>query len=56
MVLKHGVLEPEFEKRGLGYILEITQITGLNERQKKAVLYVKERGKITNKEYREMLE
>ncbi len=27
---------------------------GLNERQIKAVLYVKEKGKITNKEYREM--
>ncbi|MFH0775097.1 MAG: DUF4062 domain-containing protein [bacterium] len=27
---------------------------GLNERQKKAIQYVKEKGKITNKEYREM--
>ena len=27
---------------------------GLNERQIKAVLYVKEKGKITNKEYREL--
>lgn len=27
---------------------------GLNERQIKAVMYVKERGKITNKEYRDI--
>jgi len=27
---------------------------GLNERQIKAIMYVKERGKITNKEYREI--
>ncbi len=27
---------------------------GLNERQIKAVMYVKERGKITNKEYQEI--
>jgi ATP-dependent DNA helicase RecG len=28
--------------------------SGLNERQIKAVLYVKENGKITNKEYQEL--
>ncbi|MDR2692520.1 MAG: DeoR family transcriptional regulator, partial [Dysgonamonadaceae bacterium] len=30
------------------------QQLGLNERQIKAVLYVKEKGKITNKEYQEL--
>ena len=30
------------------------QQIGLNERQIKAVLYVKEKGKITDKEYQEM--
>jgi ATP-dependent DNA helicase RecG len=29
---------------------------GLNERQIKAVMYVKEKGKITNREYRELAE
>lgn len=30
--------------------------TGLNERQVKAVMYVKEKGRITNKEYRGMFD
>ncbi|HFC97471.1 MAG TPA: DeoR family transcriptional regulator [Thermosulfurimonas dismutans] len=30
------------------------QSLGLNERQIKAVLYVKERGRITNREYQEL--
>lgn len=34
--------------------IEDLQKLGLNERQIKAVVYVKEKGKITNKEYREM--
>lgn len=33
---------------------EFLQKKGLNERQRKAVTYVKVRGKITNKEYREL--
>jgi ATP-dependent DNA helicase RecG len=33
---------------------EQLQKLGLNERQVKAVLYMKERGKITNKEYQEI--
>jgi len=30
------------------------QKKGLNERQKKAIVYVKEKGKIANKEYQEL--
>jgi len=33
---------------------EFLQKKGLNERQRKAITYVKEKGKITNKEYREL--
>jgi len=33
---------------------EFLQKKGLNERQRKAIAYVKEKGKITNKEYREL--
>ena len=36
------------------YTEENLRRIGLNERQTKAVMLVKERGKITNKEYREM--
>jgi len=36
------------------YTEEYLQKLGLNERQIKALMYVKERGKITNREYREL--
>ena len=61
---KHGLPEPEFiSERNLEFktILSRDIYTerslnkiGINERQKKAVLYVKEKGKITNKIYREI--
>jgi len=55
--------EPEFKEEFLGfsvyfykdiYTEDNLKKMGLNERQIKAVLYVKEKGKITNREYREM--
>ena len=59
-----GLPEPEFKSiRGVEFrsILardiftkSMLEKLGLNERQLKAVKYVKEKGKITNKEYREM--
>ncbi|HRV05090.1 MAG: Divergent AAA domain protein [candidate division TA06 bacterium ADurb.Bin131] len=62
----YGLPEPNFKeyREGLG-LFEITfykdiyneenlRKMGLNERQIKAVLYVKEKGKITNKEYQEL--
>jgi len=36
------------------YTEEYLQKLGLNERQIKAVMYVKEKGRITNREYREL--
>lgn len=36
------------------YTEEYLQKLGLNERQMKAVMYVKEKGRITNKEYQEL--
>jgi len=61
---KQGLPEPEFKSiRGLEFrsILardifteSMLEKLGLNERQLKAVKYVKEKGKITNKEYRAM--
>ncbi len=58
----YGLPEPEFENNGFMkvsfykdiYTEENLRKMGLNERQIKAVMYVKERGKITNKEYREI--
>lgn len=38
------------------YTDESLKKIGLSERQIKAVMYVKERGKITNKEYRELVQ
>ena len=60
--LKAGIPEPTFEvDQGFRVIFrkdiyteEYLQKLGLNERQIKAVMYVKEKGKITNREYREM--
>ena len=57
-----GMLEPEFKEEMGGfsvrfykdiYTEENLRKMGLNERQIKAVLYVKEKGKISNKEYQE---
>ena len=58
-----GLPELKIEANHLDFILvflkdvytgEYLQKLGLNERQIKAVMYVKERGKITNREYREL--
>jgi len=58
-----GLPEPEFREEMDGfsvrfykdiYTEENLRAMGLNERQIKAVLYVKERGKITNREYQEL--
>jgi ATP-dependent DNA helicase RecG len=58
-----GLPEPELTERDGGFLVtlfkdrfseEQLQQLGLNERQIKAVLYVKEKGKITNKEYQEI--
>ncbi len=55
--------EPEYEEEMGGfsvyfhkdiYTKEYLRKKGLNERQVKAVMYVKEKGKITNKEYQEI--
>jgi len=59
---KGGIPEPKFEEhqgfrvifRKDIYTVEYLQKIGLNERQIKAVMYVKEKGRITNREYREM--
>jgi len=49
---EHGVMKVIFYKDiyNEGYLRKM----GLNERQIRAVMYVKERGKITNREYREI--
>jgi len=58
-----GLPEPEFEEEFGGisvyfrkdiYTEEYLRKLGLNERQIKAVMYVRERGKITNKEYQDI--
>ncbi|MGB9677664.1 MAG: hypothetical protein ACPLZ9_03510 [Candidatus Ratteibacteria bacterium] len=61
-----GLPEPDFinNEQGIGafsvvfykdiYTEENLRKMGLNERQIKAVMYVKQRGKITNKEYQEI--
>ena len=55
--------EPEFKEEMGGfsvyfrkdiYTEEYLRSLGLNERQIKAVMYVKEKGRITNKEYQEI--
>ena len=61
---KAGLPEPQFESRsGFRvwfykdiYTEESLRKIGLNERQIKAVMYVKEKGKITNKDYQEINE
>jgi len=58
-----GIPEPRFEEYQNGFLVEFRKdiyteeyLSGLrlNERQIKAVMYVKERGRITNKEYQEL--
>ena len=58
-----GLPEPSMEEKWGGFLvtlfkerfsIEELQKLGLNERQIKAVLYVKEKGRITNGEYQEM--
>ncbi len=60
-----GLPEPEYKEELGGfsvyfykdiYTEENLRKMGLNERQIKAVMYVKERGKITNKEYQQLTE
>lgn len=60
---KAGLPEPEFKEEFGGFSIcfykdifteENLQKMGLNERQVKAVLYVKEKGKITNGDYQEL--
>ncbi|MBA3045719.1 MAG: helix-turn-helix domain-containing protein [Candidatus Thermoplasmatota archaeon] len=60
---KAGMPEPEFKETGTCFIIifrkdiyteKYLRDLGLNERQVKAVIYVKARGKITNKNYREI--
>jgi len=60
---KAGLPEPEFKEEFGGFSVcfykdifaeENLRKLGLNERQVKAVLYVKEKGKITNSEYQEL--
>jgi len=59
MCAKAGLPEPKFEEqqgfrvvfRKDIYTEEYLYEAGLNERQIKAVMYVKEKGKISNKEY-----
>lgn len=59
-----GLPTPVFEEKFGGFLVifnkdiyteEYLRGLGLNERQIKAVMYVKERGRITNKEYRELM-
>ena len=60
--IKAGIPEPKFEEhqgfrvifRKDIYTEEYLQKIRLNERQIKAVIYVKQKGRITNREYREM--
>jgi len=58
-----GIPEPHFEEYQSGFLVEFRKDIyteeylrklGLNERQINAVAYVKEKGKITNKEYQEL--
>lgn len=60
--LKHGLPKPQFEEyqgfrvifRKDIYTEEYLKSLGLNERQIKAVMFVKKEGKITNKKYQEI--
>lgn len=53
--------EPEFEETGTSFVLTFrrfyvneTLLESLNERQKKAVAYMREKGRITNSEYQKL--
>lgn len=61
---RHGIPSPEFKEAFGGfsvifrkdiYTEEYLRSLGLNERQIKAVMHVKEKGRITNKEYQELI-
>ncbi len=64
MCVKAGLPEPKFEEQqGFRVIFRLDiysekylQSLGLNERQIKAVFFVKEKGKITNKDYQRIVE
>jgi len=60
LCIEAGLPKPKFEYEGSGmwvvfqkdiYYYEYLQNLGLNDRQVKAVLFVKENGKITNSDY-----
>ena len=60
LCLENGLSEPEFSEEAGGFVVllrkdiyteDYLRKLGLNERQIKAVLYVKEKGRIGNKEY-----
>jgi ATP-dependent DNA helicase RecG len=60
---KEGLPEPQFDQRGITFITTLygrkalaipIKELGLNERQIKALEYIKEHGKITNREYRKI--
>jgi len=62
MCLEHGLPEPSFEEISGGLVItlrkEITEgflrEKGLNERQIKAVQYIRKKGSISNKEYQDL--
>lgn len=63
--VKAGLPEPVFEEKYGGFAITFSKNIftqsylkelGLNEREVKAVMYVKEKGKITNREYQEICE
>ncbi|WP_461863915.1 ATP-binding protein [Thermococcus sp.] len=60
LCLEKGLPEPEFREEAGGFVVllrkdiyteDYLRKLGLNERQIKAVLYVREKGRISNKEY-----
>jgi ATP-dependent DNA helicase RecG len=63
LCLDHKLPEPELEETAGSFVVtfmksklteEFLDSLELNERQRKAIEYIKEKGRITNKEYREM--
>lgn len=60
---KAGLPEPDFEQRGPYFVVtvwrdrlteDVIASLGLNDRQKTAVLFTKQNGRITNKQYQEL--
>ncbi len=58
---KHGLPKPKFEERAKSFVVVFSKLTGdylislgLNERQINAIEYLKERDRLTNKEYMEL--